>query len=366
MRRRARHVLLFITVFLAWGGLFEAALRQWGSSEAAPAFQGLFTGDPLIGYRLNPGARTRFSTSEFDTNIVINHQGVRDDQEIGSKRAQETRIAVLGDSLVLSVQVPFETTFTEQLERALNNGRGDRETSYRVINAGVQGYGPVEELLFFRQVVRALQPDVVLVTVFVGNDAEEALGSRSKLSSGQTQAFRDSLMTRMRRVVRRSMVLQVLRLRVLAATDRFRTRNGPPEPPLQTYAARPAPRIADGIALTRDVLSQLAAEARNAGARTGIILMPARFQIDDTDYGHLREIVAQAGGELVRDAATERFAAALGDLELPVIDLLPVLRQAKRGPGLFFEENVHLTPRGHEVVSQALVPFVRDRLLTRH
>jgi hypothetical protein len=33
---------------------------------------------------------------------------------------------------------------------------------------------------------------------------------------------------------------------------------------------------------------------------------------------------------------------------------------------VFFEENVHLTPRGHEVVSQALVPFVRDRLLTRH
>ena len=37
--------------------------------------------------------------------------------------------------------------------------------------------------------------------------------------------------------------------------------------------------------------------------------MPARFQVDDGDYGRLREVVAAAGGTLVRDAATERFDA---------------------------------------------------------
>jgi lysophospholipase L1-like esterase len=158
------------------------------------------------------------------------------------------------------------------------------------------------------------------------------------------------------------MVLQVLRLRVLAATERFRNASGPPEPPLQTYAAHPAPRIAEGIARTREAVAQIALEARAVGARTGIILMPARFQIDDTDYGHLRDIVAQAGGELVRDAATERFAEGLRELALPTIDLLPVLRRARQGPRLFFEENVHLTPRGHSVVAQALAPFVREQM----
>ena len=364
MRRRARHVLLLLFVFLVWGAIFEAGLRTWGSSEAAPAFQGLFTGDPLIGYRLNPGARTRFSTSEFATDIAINQAGVRDDEEIGAKGEHERRIAILGDSLVLSVQVPFATTFTEQLERLLNGSDSTGVPSYRVINAGVQGFGPVEELLFFRRAVRQMQPDVVMVTVFVGNDAEEALSSQPKLSGGRgtAQALRDSVVTRLRRVVRRSMVLQVLRLRVLAATERFRTTSGPPEPPLQTYASHPAPRIAEGIARTREVVAQIASEAREAGARTGIILMPARFQIDDTDYGHLRDIVAQSGGELLRDAATERFTEGLRDLGLPMIDLLPVLRHAKDGPNLFFQENVHLTPRGHAVVAQALAPFVLDQM----
>ena len=49
-----------------------------------------------------------------------------------------------------------------------------------MINAGVQGYGPVEELLFFRQSRRALQPDLVIETLFVGNDAEEAVTLRGE------------------------------------------------------------------------------------------------------------------------------------------------------------------------------------------
>lgn len=358
-----RRVLVFIAVFVAWFAVFEFGLRRWGSSEAAPSFQGLFTGDPVIGYRLKPGARTRFATSEFDTEIAINEAGVRDDEPLGPKPPGETRIVVLGDSLVLSVQVPFAETFTEQVERRLNE-TGGGATTYRVINAGVQGYGPVEELLFFQRVLRDLQPDVVLVSVFVGNDAEEAVTSQAKLAAERPagEVLRDSLVTTLRRTVRRSMVLQVLRLRVVAATDRVRSTSGPPEPPLQSYAADPAPRIPRGIELTKDAIARIAADAGQVGARTGILLMPARLQIDDADWGRLREIVAQAGGDMRRDIATERFAAALGALGLPMLDLLPALREAKEGSDLFFQENVHLTPRGHRVVGDALARFVQEAL----
>lgn len=365
MRDYARRLFAGGLVFVAWFAVFEAGLRQWGSSEAAPAFQGLFTGDPLIGYRLAPGASTRFTTSEFDTTIAINQAGVRDDDEIPPKPPGERRIVVLGDSLVLSVQVPFSQTFTEQLERRLNEAGGP--TTYRVINAGVQGYGPVEELLFFRRVVRQLQPDLVLVTVFVGNDAEEAVTSQPKLAPERpaTERLRESVVTQLRRTVRRSMVLQVLRLRLVTATDRFRGTAGTPEPPLQSFAANPAPRIPQGIALTRDAIQQIAAEAGAIGARTGIVLMPARLQIDDGDYGRLREIVAAAGGDLRRDAPTERFTTALGDLGLPMLDLLPPLRAARAGSDLFFQENVHLTRRGHQVVGDALAGFVEGSLTAR-
>ena len=84
---------------------------------------------------------------------------------------------------------------------------------------------------------------------------------------------------------------------------------------------------------------------------------------DDADYGRLKEAVTAAGGELQRDAASQRFDAALAELPLPRVDLLPALRRALPGPDLFFQETVHLTPRGHEIVAEALYRFIEEQHL---
>jgi len=364
--RRARRLLAFAIILAAQFWIFEAALRTWGSSEAALSFQGLFEGDPQIGYRLKPHARTRFVSSEFAADIAINSMGLRDDEEIGPKPPGERRIVLLGDSLVLSVQVPFAQTFGELLEKRLNARGGAR---YRVINAGVQGYGPIEEQLFFRRIVASVQADIVIPVIFVGNDAEEAVGSKGKLTMTQgaaPSAESSSLRTQLRRLVRRSMVLQILRLRAVSATERFTTTVAPPEPPLQSYAADPAPRIAEGLSIARTSIEDIMRTASANGAHTAVVLMPARFQVDDPDYQRLKAAVAASGGELVRDAATERFDRALASLPVPRLDLLPALRRALPGPDLFYQETVHLTPRGHGVVAEALDAFLareieRDR-----
>ena len=88
MSRDVLHRLaLFGAILVLQFAVFEVALRTWGSSEAAPAFQGLFEGDPVLSYRLKPGARVRFATDEFDTDIRINSAGVRDDEEIARAMA---------------------------------------------------------------------------------------------------------------------------------------------------------------------------------------------------------------------------------------------------------------------------------------
>ena len=92
--------------------------------------------------------------------------------------------------------------------------------------------------------------------------------------------------------------------------------------------------------------------------------MPARFQTDDEDYGHLAETVRAAGGVLVRNSSSERFATALAPLGLPMIDLQPVLAAQPDRVGLFFQRNVHLTARGHEVVAGALYDFMKTSGLT--
>jgi hypothetical protein len=155
------------------------------------------------------------------------------------------------------------------------------------------------------------------------------------------------------------MVLQVLRLRLVAVADRMPRAGAPPEAPLQSYAAKPAPRIDEGLRIARECVETIVAESQASGARALVMLMPARFQVDDADYGRLKDAVAATGGALVRDAATVRFAEALAPLHVPVFDALPALRAALPGPDVFFQQTVHLTPRGHEIVAEALEAFIR-------
>jgi lysophospholipase L1-like esterase len=339
---------------------FEGFLRWRGGTEASPVFQQIFLPDDRIGYRLRPGAAITFSTREFTTDIAINGQGVRDDP-IGAKAPGERRIVVLGDSIVLAVQVDLTKTFCKVLERRLN-ARAARGTSYRVINAGVQGYGPVEELLFYRHVAAAFAPDLILVTAFVANDAVEAADAAWRLEPPRSRSVeaREETERTLRRVVRRSIVLQVARQRVNQFAERL-GRSPAPERPIATYLEDPPDFITQGLEVTQRVIRTLATEASAHGARTAIVLMPARFQLDPAEFNRLRAVVEPMGGKLRVDGASERFQATLAPLQLPMLDLLPRFRESGENP--FFATTVHLTASGHERVASALDTFVTDQHL---
>lgn len=359
-----RRFFLFAIVLAVQFGLFEAGMRLAGGSEAAPGFQSLFIPDARIGHRLRPSTSTHYSTSEFSTEISINSAGVRG-PEFSAREPGERRVVVLGDSLVMAVQVDATETFCAELERRLS--ARDPGHRYRVINAGVQGYGPVQEWLFYEHVVAAFQPDVVLVAVFVANDATEALDSAARLTeSGSAEPpVADRAEALLRRIVRRSMVLQTVRMRVESLRARVQTQPVA-ERPLASYLDPAPPEVARGLEVARAAFARISERAAADGASTGLVLVPARFQLEDGDYGRLAEIVRQSGGNLARQAATERFAAALAPLGLPMLDLLPALQAQPDPATLFFAENIHFTKRGHQVVGAALDEFLaRERLFDR-
>ncbi|MCX6545588.1 MAG: hypothetical protein NTV05_14400 [Acidobacteria bacterium] len=342
---------------------FEIALRLAGGSEAAPEFQRLFMTDPRIGHRLRPGAQTRFRTSEYETTISINGQGVRD-AEIGPKALNERRILVLGDSLVMAVQVESSQTFCKLLEARLNATHSGGGLHYRVINAGVQGYGPVEKYLFYNYVARAFDPDVVLIGLYPGNDVMQARASAYRLAgvpaseSGVAPAA-ETIGVWARRLVRRSMVLQIVRLRVLTLVGHF-GRTPDVYPPLRAYLQQPPPEVDEGLGLIRESVSRMTAVASAQHAKTALVLFPARFQVDDDDFRYQEKGVAEAGQTLLRDGATERFKTTLSDLKLPTLDTLPALREASRGGDVYFTDTAHFTPRGHEAIAEALRVFLES------
>jgi len=373
-----RRAVLFGSVMLGLFVLFEAGLRLKGGSEAAPAFQRLFMQDPRIGFRLKPGEATVYRTPEFETEIRINGAGVRG-EEFGPKGANERRIVVLGDSLVLAVQVPLAETFCKRLEVHLNADPARGPFHYRVINAGVQGYGPVQEALFYEHVAASFDADVVLVGLYVANDAIEAADQAYRLAGGPSvpgsagtarpradrAAVSETTIQWARRWARRSMVLQILRLRAVTLAERVGKARGI-ERALTSYLPETTEEVSRGLLVTREAVSRIVAVADARGARVGVLLLPARFQLDDTDFGHLREAAAAAGQTLVRDGASARFREAMADLPAPALDLLVPFRADADPVSLYFEKTAHFTPRGHEVVARAVKRFLDEsRLLDR-
>ncbi len=125
--------------------------------------------DARVLYRLIPGSHRFFVHKPGNGGeripVVINDQGFRG-APITSTKGTELRIVVYGDSFIESEGTKMEDTFTEQLKRLLGGG-------VEVINAGVVGYGPDQIALRVEDEVAGFAPDLVIVSVFVGNDFGE-------------------------------------------------------------------------------------------------------------------------------------------------------------------------------------------------
>lgn len=355
-----RALAVTIAVFCAFG-LLEVVLRLIDAGETSVEFRSLFMPDPELGHRLRPGAHVRYRTSEFSTDIDINRLGVRG-EEIGKKAENEFRILVLGDSMVLGLQVPLAHTFCQILQTRLNQ-TAVSPRHFTVVNAAVQGYGPVEEYLWFTRISPLVEPDLVIVTIFVGNDAVDAAASEERLhpqSVNRTLAERAWM--NVRRLARRSEAVQLVYPSLMAVFGRFR--QAPLRAsPLDAHLSHPSERVLHGYEVARDCVERLQSHAAARGWRTAILLLPVRFQIEAEDREQLSRETRRRGQTLDVDGATNRFRAALDDLSIPLLDALPVFRANSQRSGLYFRRNIHLTSEGHELVASSLQEFLERRHL---
>jgi len=95
----------------------------------------------------------------------ISSQGLRDNEVSIPKPEGELRIMLLGDSITYGLQVSRKRTFVEQLENRLQK----EIKSAEVINTGVPGYTPYNELQYYLTEGRKFDPDIVIVA-FCMND----------------------------------------------------------------------------------------------------------------------------------------------------------------------------------------------------
>lgn len=142
----------------------------------------------IYGYQLKKNFHQsyRFPRLGYTMEVQINSLGLRDREFTSSELTDPkiTRILLLGDSFTFGHALNVEDIFDMQLEEILRS-RGD---SAIVINAGVGGWGTLQEVLFASNNLRLFNPDFIVLS-FCGNDPHDDL----KFSNGLIQGVEGSL-----------------------------------------------------------------------------------------------------------------------------------------------------------------------------
>ncbi len=129
-------------------------------------------------YELVPGARREYRHLAINGGAQlyqVNSLGFRG-AEFAAQRTAMPRVAVYGDSFIQAEYTALEHTLSKQLADRLTAQLGQ---PVEVINAGVAGYGPDQVLRRLQDELDWLQPDLLIVAVFTGNDYGDLL--RNKL-----------------------------------------------------------------------------------------------------------------------------------------------------------------------------------------
>jgi lysophospholipase L1-like esterase len=145
-------------------------LQCAGSGTILDGQKGLFQIDSAAGFVMRPDLCVRLRSTEYDEVLRTNNRGFAGPDIPAVKAASEFRIVLVGDSYTVGGQVPYQQNFAAVLEAQLH---GLGYANVRVINAGVGGYTTYNEAGLLREDIGWLQPDVVVVATFVGNDVAE-------------------------------------------------------------------------------------------------------------------------------------------------------------------------------------------------
>ena len=348
MRTAAAALLLALVGVIIGAGAVELFLRV--ARPAAPDLRALHQAEPTQPwlYRLRPGAEAELEKTA-GIHYRVNADGFRGPHYAQARADGVFRVAVLGDSLTFGFGVEEAEVYTALLEAELARLLAPRKVE--VLNFGVGGYNPYNEVALFEGIAAAWQPDLVLVQ-FCINDLNDP------------------------RLHFDAHTLRLLELPDAAFPDpRMRTQPMPGRSPLAFCAGRL--RLCDLLQhalyenrADRRALARAVAERRTLGEaeRTWLHAQYGKLQqwaeTHDARFGVVVFPYPKQLREPSRDGVAQGIAALGRDAGFAVIDLTQAFRAASQARDALFLDLWHPSPAGHRVAAEALAAELpRQRLV---
>jgi hypothetical protein len=364
-KKRALFKFLKIISFVGYSALVVCTGLEVGVRILRPQMltykaHALFEVDPRLGWVRAANYHRVLNMGDRDVEVCTDEVGDRVSCERSHRSGCKQHVLVVGDSFVEALSVPFEETVW---------GRIERDTGACVHVAGAGGYGPAQYRENVRERIGQTEFALLIVSFYAGNDISPKASSVPPprvwappwrlLPEGLSfSAFRVWLHPLNRVLESRSHAWVAIRY----AYSRLRARG-------TTLGQYGMPRVLRPSLMTEEVvaesvapLRELSIEARKAGARVLLILIPIQAQVLDPDGVGLRRAFPEFGDDLNMDLTTTRVLPLLEKIpDIELVDLLPALRKhADRS--LWGARDRHFSPEGHRLWFEIVRPYVR-RLL---
>ena len=279
----------------------------------------------------------------YDYDFRINSRGFKDVEFTTEKAPGTIRVVALGDSFTYGA-VPYDHTYVTLLKKALHERFGNVE----LLNMGIPGTGPRDYLELFATEAAPLRPDVVVVSVFLGNDFV-----------GGTRRVRSYLY---------ELVRYVVRLRTQARkhiyhgagtydddapvfTDEFYLQL---ERDRSLVFRRELGHIEPSVRTALNDLAEIKRLADRLAVRLYMVLLPDEVQVDPD----LRDKVLQSAGHPASDydfgGLNRRISAFLDALGVEHLDLLPGFLAQGGQTRLYRINDSHLNIAGNRLAAEMI------------
>ncbi len=373
-QRALRRGLLLFSVILLVFLIGEGSLRLYFALVPAP-HDSPYIKDPDSLYRLRPGPFWEDGRAPED---IVNSFGFRDREPSIPKPPGTFRIVGIGDSFVLGA-VPIEDNFLRVTERALNASSGGDSLAFEVSMMGLGGYGPENELGILRSTALSLDPNLVILCFYIGNDVT-GIPLKGEVLGGELYFVRSSnrwhnLLRKSRLfIVAEKVVVTRWRLRNLRAqrshdSKKQSERSKPTlyylliqKKRLPIYSLKQVDDIEPLWRRAEEVLREFDRVCRAASVPWLLLLIPTEEQIDPLVRREVLDALSLDEDNYDFDLPLrrlDRFATPRG---IDLLDLTPAFRKAHRSEGrLYIPNDTHWNRLGNRLAGEAIDAYVRAR-----
>jgi len=340
---------MFKNLFLVIISLLIAVLlMEFGARIFSYAvFPKMMEIDKQLGWRHAANREKVFVNEDGEPiRVVQNRSGHRGAELVGTKRTGSLRVLFLGDSFTEAVQVNDNELFTARLD--LDDGQ------FESINAGVGGWGTVQQYLYLENEGVKFLPDVV-VQMFYSNDLSDNCQSYSPGIGVRPYAYLDeNSEVRIERELQDGdfrlfalpvpFLLQMNRYSYLYSFLNTRVYQRIYDEKLQELARADLKRVNEcGLyTIFFGVLDKIRDLLLKKGIDYKLVLIPSAHELN-SGYSESHEKIIE-------------YCERSG---LDCLSLLPALgKGVAQGMRPYFETDIHWTREGHAIVAEAVSTFL--------